>query len=214
MDQCPPDATIAVGERVDRLELGVGERRLDQRSVQAAVDIADEVVHQLRYQRRWWRNELSVERVPGAPADPVLARAQSVHLLVGKQRAVQGQHAVDGDRGCAREGGRRVSQQRDVVGDEGCVLGEARRPSAADRSLDVRGPCGHLRVERERALSKYVRLIGEETSALLLAASRCLKSGFPALFQPRGHDVASFDESATGYSLRGQTLADWAVVKG
>ena len=58
MDERSSYPTIAVGEGVDRLELGVHERGLDERGVGSAVEVCHEVVQQCWRQFGRWRDEV------------------------------------------------------------------------------------------------------------------------------------------------------------
>ena len=63
---------VAVGERVDRLELGVSDRRLHEGRMVIAVDVVEEVVEQGVDSVRWRWDEGCGARVVAAAADPVL----------------------------------------------------------------------------------------------------------------------------------------------
>ena len=68
----PPDPPVAVGEGVDRFELGVRQRGLDQRRIAIAVHEVDQVVEQ-RGDVLWRRrDEGCCTRVGVVAADPVL----------------------------------------------------------------------------------------------------------------------------------------------
>ncbi len=63
MDQCPPGASVSVPVRVDGLELGVGDRGLDERGVLIVVGIGDEVMEEILDVLGWWRDEGSTAGV-------------------------------------------------------------------------------------------------------------------------------------------------------
>ena len=72
MDQCSAGASVAVGEGVEGLELGMGDGGLDERGVLVVVDVVEEVGQQVREVLVRWRNERRAARVERAPPDPVL----------------------------------------------------------------------------------------------------------------------------------------------
>ena len=81
-DEEPSDSSVAVEERVDRLELGVRERRLHEHGgwVWVVVDELLEGAHRRSYLLPWWRH---VPRDGGAgAAEPVLAAAELAGVLV------------------------------------------------------------------------------------------------------------------------------------
>lgn len=47
MDECSADTTVAVGERVNRLELGVDQSGLDNRCMRGTVEVLDEICHEV-----------------------------------------------------------------------------------------------------------------------------------------------------------------------
>ncbi|MCK0091375.1 hypothetical protein MWU77_11335 [Rhodococcus sp. F64268] len=72
VDQSATDPTVAIGERMNRFELGVHDPGLYQRSVQGSVEIVDEVGHQRSDILRRWGDEIRFERMPIRAPDPVL----------------------------------------------------------------------------------------------------------------------------------------------
>ena len=84
VNQGSADASVSVGEGVDRLELCMSEARLDEGAVRGAVDVPDEVIDQDRDRvGRGW-NELGTERIPIGAADPVLDRTDAAMPFVGE----------------------------------------------------------------------------------------------------------------------------------
>jgi hypothetical protein len=72
VDERTPRAAIPVGERMNRLELGMSDRGLrDRRQIVGIAEVA-EIFEQLRDILGRWRDECRIERVELAPADPVL----------------------------------------------------------------------------------------------------------------------------------------------
>ena len=61
---------------MDRLELRMGDRRLDDRRQIVTSDEAAEVIEQVRHELGRRRDERRFERVVSIAADPVLALAQ------------------------------------------------------------------------------------------------------------------------------------------
>ena len=93
MDQAAPDASIAVDERVDRLELCVGDGGLSHGRQVITIDKVDEVRHQ-RWNMVFRRRDIArIRRVVPATADPVLFRAKPTRHdslgLIGHQGAVK-----------------------------------------------------------------------------------------------------------------------------
>lgn len=72
MYQGPSGAPVAVGERVDGLELGVGDGGLGERRQHFAGREPAQVVQEPIHLLRRWRHEVSFARVVVVPADPVL----------------------------------------------------------------------------------------------------------------------------------------------
>ena len=75
MDERAAGAAVAVGERVERLELGVGDRRLNERGMVVAVDIGKEIVEQRVEGVRWRGDERGGAWIVAAAADLFLHRA-------------------------------------------------------------------------------------------------------------------------------------------
>ncbi len=74
-----PDPAIPVGERVNRLELGMDHRRLDQGRMRGTVQIGNEIGDQATDPLRVRRDEGSADRGgPARGADPVLDRTQTM----------------------------------------------------------------------------------------------------------------------------------------
>ncbi len=76
MDERAADTAVTVRERVDRLELCVGDRRLDDGREVAAVHERDQIVHEVLHVLWRGRNEVGAAGVVGVPADPVLVLAE------------------------------------------------------------------------------------------------------------------------------------------
>ena len=77
---------------VDRLELGVHERGLDERGVGGAVEVCHEVVQQCWHQFGRWRAEVCLERVVRVSSEPILRLPDTVMLRrIGEQAAVERQ---------------------------------------------------------------------------------------------------------------------------
>ena len=93
-DQEPSDAPVTVQKGMNRLELHVGERRLEQdrRRFRLVVQPAFERPHAFRDALRGRRDEHRVPR-PGSPY-PVLGAAEFAGLPVGPSTALE-EHAVD-----------------------------------------------------------------------------------------------------------------------
>jgi len=100
VDECPPGPAVAVGERVDRLELRVHHRRLHQRGRRVAADEGGQVRQQREHLLGWGRDEGCPAGVCVDAPDPVLRLAhpsRDVRCVVAQQPLVQGDEVVDGD---------------------------------------------------------------------------------------------------------------------
>jgi len=84
VDQSATDPTVAIGERMDRFELGVHDPGLYQRSVQGSVEIVDEVGHQRSDILGRWGDEICFERMPIRASDPILNLPEAVMPFVGQ----------------------------------------------------------------------------------------------------------------------------------
>ena len=93
MHQRPAGATVAVGERVDGLELGVGDGGLGEGRVDVVVDVGDEVVEEPGDLVGWRGDEAGATRVVGTATDPVLDLADNSTELWGRRAVHEG--AVD-----------------------------------------------------------------------------------------------------------------------
>ena len=72
VDEAPADPTVAIEERMDRLELGMGDRRLRDRWQIVAVGEGDQIIDQRLDVGLWRRDVASVDRRVEAAPDPVL----------------------------------------------------------------------------------------------------------------------------------------------
>ena len=84
MDEAATHATVSVRERMDRLELGVDDRRLDDRGQVIPGGEEAEIRHQARNSILWWGNEVCVLRRTPAP-NPALGRPKlSAKVPIGR----------------------------------------------------------------------------------------------------------------------------------
>ncbi len=92
-DEQPPDATIAIEKRVDRLELSVRQPRLEdgRRRPELVVKEPLEVVESHRHLVGWRRHEASIRQA--SPTDPVL-RTPKLARRSGAAAAVLEQDAM------------------------------------------------------------------------------------------------------------------------
>ena len=72
----PAKAAIAVGERVNRLELGVHKRSLDEWGVGCSVEVFQEVVDQRWDKIGWRRREVGIQRMVRGTPQPVLEHCE------------------------------------------------------------------------------------------------------------------------------------------
>ena len=88
MDERPADAAIAIGEGVNRLELGMHQGGLDQWSVGGTVEVVHEIGHQLGHPigRRW--DERGADWRPCGRSDPVLHRSQAMMARLARQQRI------------------------------------------------------------------------------------------------------------------------------
>ncbi len=167
-DEQPADATVAVEERVDGLELHVRESRThkDRQAIAVRVEEALQVGHAVLDRRVRRRDETGV---PGPrAADPVL-RAPELARGAAAPAAPRQQHAVDlayqpvGEREPRSQSGKPVVESGDVVGDLRDVadgragqflqLEEQEVRQRRLRPLDLRGQhrfLADVRVQEER----------------------------------------------------------------
>ncbi len=83
-DQQPTDSSIAVQERVNRLELGVNEAAVDQhREIVPRMQKTLEVVERVPHPPHRRRDERRVGKRHVAGTDPIPRRAELPRLLVG-----------------------------------------------------------------------------------------------------------------------------------
>jgi len=153
VDEAAAGTAVAVGERVDRLELGVGQRGLQRGREVVAVHEPGEAVEQPVDLVRRRGDEGAAVRVVVVAADPVLGGARDARdvRVAGllHQRAVHVDERGHGDRRGARGDRDRVLRGGDVgqdrVGARAAVLvhvGDRRLGQAAvghDQALDPRG---------------------------------------------------------------------------
>ena len=90
MDEGAADAAVPVRERVDGLELRVGDRGLDDGREVRPVHERDQVVHEALHVLGRGRDEVGAAGVVGVPANPVLALAE----LAGDLRRGRREHEV------------------------------------------------------------------------------------------------------------------------
>ena len=76
VQQCTSRATVTVGERVDRLELRVRDRRMSEHGNVRAPTEGDEIHHERRHTVVVWRHEGRRVRRDGAASDPDLLVAE------------------------------------------------------------------------------------------------------------------------------------------
>ena len=125
VDERPPHPAVAVREGVDRLELGVHERRLDERGMGGAVEVRQQIRDEIRHQLGRRRHEVGVQRVVGGAPHPVLGGAGAVVLGgVGQQAAVEGQQTVGGHRLRAGELLHRRAHECHIAGDGAGLLAQ------------------------------------------------------------------------------------------
>ena len=109
MNEGAADAAVAIGERVDGLELGVGDGRLDDGREVRPVHEGHEIDHQLLDDLGGWRHEVGPARVKGVAADPVLPVPQRPGDL--RRGGRQHEHAMQGqDVGQAQGPGARTQR--------------------------------------------------------------------------------------------------------
>jgi hypothetical protein len=73
VNQTATDATVPVGERMNGLKLGVGQRRLQGRGEIFPIHELGKIVEKALGLIRRWRNEVCADRSVMATPDPVLA---------------------------------------------------------------------------------------------------------------------------------------------
>lgn len=102
-DQSAADAAVAVGERVDGLELGVRDRGLSEYGQICSIGEGEQIGHQFvdEFRRRW--HVQGVDRGVIAAPDPVLHVADNARIARGvevrcHQQSVRGREIVTGDR--------------------------------------------------------------------------------------------------------------------
>jgi hypothetical protein len=76
------NAAIAVGERVNRLELGVHKRSLDEWGVGCSVEVFQEVVDQRWDKIGWRRREVGIQRMVRGTPQPVLGHCEAAVVIV------------------------------------------------------------------------------------------------------------------------------------
>ena len=156
VDQRTANPTVAVGERVDRLELGVGYRGLHERGMRIGGQVLAEVLEQTADIAGWRRDELGDTRVDAA--DPVLLIPDDTAEVrvagTREQRPMQPTQVVDGHRTGFVGQFERTAHCRDVaedrpgsvvVGRQSGLLGERLLGEATSvdlQPLDVGGAHG------------------------------------------------------------------------
>lgn len=154
MDEGAPSAPVAVDERVNRLELSVGDGCLRDGWERVILDEGAQVLQQLLHEVGGRRDERRRARVEAAATDPVLDAADLPRVLTeagaGEEPVVHLEQAIDGDRLSRAEGVDRPRHRVDVPehlagGDVGVGLARGARrlgaeePAPAhDESLDER----------------------------------------------------------------------------
>src|SRR5690349_8312566 len=77
VDQRPPCPPIAIIERMDRFELRVHQRRLDQRRQEIVVHRGVQIIQKARYFLHWRRYVIRTAWRVVVPADPVLSSPEA-----------------------------------------------------------------------------------------------------------------------------------------
>lgn len=96
LDQCSTDSAIAIGEWVDRFELGMGDRGLNKNGQVEAIGETDKIVHECGDSLVMGRDELCGVGPKAPPSDPqllIVPTANDVGVALLEQRAV---HLQDG----------------------------------------------------------------------------------------------------------------------
>ena len=85
VNECPSDASVAVGERVDGLELGVDQGGLEQWSVHGTRQVVGQILDQSRNLLGRRRYEIGADRMRVTATDPVLSIPQSLLRVRSKK---------------------------------------------------------------------------------------------------------------------------------